>query len=135
MIFDCLLQCYDVDQIWQISKSSLLNVPSTTSMPKKRTTYHLLCIMACFLKFYKGVTILLLDPVDFFFVTQCMLCSGCFILNGIVPLCLQGPWNSRISTWFLRIFSRKANKTGAFVAEKLKRIIKKSFSESFFERW
>ena len=32
-------------------------------MPKKCTTYRLLCEMASFLKFYKGVTILLLDPV------------------------------------------------------------------------
>ena len=63
MIFDCLLQCYDVDQIWQISKLLLLNVPSTNSMPKKRTSYHLLSIIASFLKFDKEVTILLLDPV------------------------------------------------------------------------
>ena len=32
-------------------------------MPKKCSTYHLLCEMASFLKFDKGVTILLLDPV------------------------------------------------------------------------
>ena len=32
-------------------------------MPKECTTYRLLCEMASFLKFNKGVTILLLDPV------------------------------------------------------------------------
>ena len=32
-------------------------------MPKKCTNYRLLCEMASFLKFDKGVTILLLDPV------------------------------------------------------------------------
>ena len=35
----------------------------TKLMPKKCTTYRLLCEMASFLKFDKGVTILLLDPV------------------------------------------------------------------------
>ena len=33
-------------------------------MPKKYPTYRLFCEMASFLKFDKGVTILLLDPVQ-----------------------------------------------------------------------
>ena len=37
-------------------------------MPKKSTTYRLLCEMASFRKFDKGVTILLLDPVSFAFL-------------------------------------------------------------------
>ena len=63
LILNCLLQCYNIDQIWQISKISLLSISSTSSMPKKLTTYHLhvLCIMASFLEFDKRVTILLLD--------------------------------------------------------------------------
>ena len=41
----------------------MLKLSSTTFMPKKCTTYRLLCEMASFLKFDKWVTILLLDPV------------------------------------------------------------------------
>ena len=63
IIIDCLLQCYNVDQMWQISKSLLLSVPSTTFMSENRTTYHLLCIIASFLRIDQGVTILLLDPL------------------------------------------------------------------------